>query len=912
MKSSSYLTGILCATLTAISMNGATSEPMLFYCDDAVEAFPREEVDSITFSRYDIDSVLCNSLATQIVWSGGLPTRYPIETTDSVLFASPVKNKLLPGVREIKGALWDHVISCEDNHILHISPSIPEDLIPRTGEKLVTTEMSTKFPIGFIGEVQTVSRTPDEIVVDCEQLGLTDVYSSFSGIFDSDITNNGQIEDNSGEENQPARLNPVPAPQAVKGKLDLTLPTFRNTVSLGASTLGGLLDLNIGLNNSFTFELTPTLHVRTFTMIESLGKLNTSSRITADLHCRETLNSNLTVNYSHDWDLTRGMIMKPVAPGLMLYMEGGMTLSANGQCAIESESNQHFRLSAVASMTTEGTKRKIRPTLGMRLVDSGSSYSGAVGSATVSLGGYLEVGLAAIHKDLLNVHARAEFGARAMLDASVEDWEIECSRGIAANMYNKLSKEDAFQFGSYTAATLGAEALGGTISANLDLLDSFQPLFRTSILPRFRDVRANRREGYPSIVDVSADIVPGLLNCTYGWKMIERPDEEHYRLLDEKTGLTDKSAKTTFNNVSYDSERYFVPTLQLPNNMTIAARPHGQTGTVETDCLEARFEDEYFTVDAKYKDDVMNMTTGYNPIPDCQFRPCFELSLPFDSFDYESIINDTEDIVELGYYIHCEYPNSSFDIESFINGNWGNHYEQAPWHLLLDMGDLVYIPIYENGKWLIDPSTKRHTFCLPPNVHPGVLELSENSVLLYAYGFTGIYVKRKGWNPDSVDGKAVVNITPWIWRDIDTNMSPTYQMTSSSISILDREKPTFEITLSLKMNRGKYLTRNADIIYFPPSRIRECYLPFAYKDLIYQHLFDRYPEKDTMSLTAFKYRDYFDNITFQPYFLHDMKYSIENCSNYLYATINWRWSDGSSPEEQHMIITGASTEIRDK
>lgn len=901
MKTTSYITGILCAAFTAISMNGATSEPMLFYCDDVVEAYPREEVDSITFSRYDMDSVLCNHLATQIVWTKGLRTRYPIETIDSVLFASTVKNQLLPRVREIKGTLWDHVISCEDNHILHINPSIPEDLIPRTGEKLVTTEMSDKFPVGFIGEVQTIDRTANDIVVDCEQIGLTDVYSSFSGFFESDITNNGQIEDNGGTENQPSQLNPSPKPQALTGSLNLTLPTFRKTVSLGASTLGGLLDLNIGLDNSFTFELSPTLRVRTFAMIESFGKLYTSSRIIADIHCRETLSSNMSVNYSHDWDMTRGQLIKPVAPGIMLYLEGGMTFSANGQWALESESNQHFRLSAHTTMTTGGAKNTIKPTLDMRLVDNNSSHPGAVGSANVSMGGYLELGLAAIHKNLLNVHARAEFGVKTTLDASVEDWEIECSQGIAANMYNALTKEDSFQFGSYNAATLGAEGPGGIVSANLELHNSFKPIFQTSILPRFRNIKAKRREIYPRIVDVSADIVPGLLNCKYGWKMIEFPDENHYilldELLDERTYLYPDNISTSFYEVPYDSERFIIPTLHLPNNMTIATYPYGEPGTTETDYLEAQFEDEYITVDAEFIDDVI---TSSKPNTD-RCKPWVELSLPFDAFDYESFLNNQEDVDELGLYIKFQSPKDNFDIDAFINGkNWDSNYERYPWHLF--SGEYVLIPIYKDGKWLINPSTKRYSFRMPDN-YIGIQNLSETSALLYAHGFTGLYARGEKLYPNVSDRTSIVNIHPWIWTDTDTRTKHSYTITSSSIKILNREERTGEVTFSLKRQNCKYPIRMQGM--FPPGSIYKFWLG---RDLTYQHLFDRYPTKDTEEQLAFKCLNHYDNISFEP-FLDEKEesYHLDKCSNHLIITTTFRYD----PYTGKNILNSASSRISD-
>lgn len=296
MRRQKIISAIILAAAAALGATAADTTPMLVFCDDQFSAFTRAEVDSVTFSRFDMDSVLRDQIATQVLWSDGHPSRFPIELTDSVSFATP-DNNLLPGVREIKGALWDYVISCENGSVLHINPSIPEELLPRRGEKLVTTEMSAKFPAGFIGEVNSVDRSASEITVDCEPLGLSDVYSSFFGVFDREIANSGELSEATDPDEPQSRS---AGQRAVTDDYTFKLPTFGNTIGLGYSvTLPG--NINFGGAASLSVSVSPTVRVKTFVLIESFGRVFSTSRIIADFECEQTLSASYSGGYSRDF-----------------------------------------------------------------------------------------------------------------------------------------------------------------------------------------------------------------------------------------------------------------------------------------------------------------------------------------------------------------------------------------------------------------------------------------------------------------------------------------------------------------------------------------------------------------------------------------------------------------------------------
>lgn len=148
--------------------------------DGQFNAFFRDEVDSIAYSCYDIDSVYYDDVVTQVVYTQDSIYRIPLAAIDSVGFVQPetiYKDDAIP----LTGNLFDYLISA-DGLCLTFNPSIPLSLLPKVDDKLVTTELTDKLPCGFLGIVRDVSNGADGFCVCCDSLALEDAVTQFYGV----------------------------------------------------------------------------------------------------------------------------------------------------------------------------------------------------------------------------------------------------------------------------------------------------------------------------------------------------------------------------------------------------------------------------------------------------------------------------------------------------------------------------------------------------------------------------------------------------------------------------------------------------------------------------------------------------------------------------------------------------------
>ncbi len=749
MRRQKIISAIILAAAAALGATAADTTPMLVFCDDQFSAFTRAEVDSVTFSRFDMDSVLRDQIATQVLWSDGHPSRFPIELTDSVSFATP-DNNLLPGVREIKGALWDYVISCENGSVLHINPSIPEELLPRRGEKLVTTEMSAKFPAGFIGEVNSVDRSASEITVDCEPLGLSDVYSSFFGVFDREIANSGELSEATDPDEPQSRS---AGQRAVTDDYTFKLPTFGNTIGLGYSvTLPG--NINFGGAASLSVSVSPTVRVKTFVLIESFGRVFSTSRIIADFECEQTLSASYSGGYSRDFPFWSPPAVN-VAPGVAFFLEGGINVNVSGTWGTEITNRQHYRLAALTSLTTGGAKSALNPTCSFRLVGEQRNIQNTIGSGSISVGAYVKCGIAALHKEVANVNIGANLEAALEFDAGVTEDDWASAEDATPAVYNKLSKEDAIKFGVYTGATVQAEALGGRLEDHFNLIRTYRPILQSSIIPRFRNTQVERRDDALNIVDVSADVTPGLIDCALGWRPAYVDENDRLVIVSdkEKRDLRPGTLSTSISNISLDKKWRVFPTVKVFNRY-ITASPSALVDDEANDCVQAKFIENYYAIASKDADKL-----NANPYLTLGTNIWTALSIPIESFDFSTL--NLDEIKEVGYYI-VNFSYTKELVEQFEKGEYRNdlNYLNNDYSRYLYLNENYQLPIYREGECISNPNINELIGGIKSKRFAYNSDKSESVDLAGAYG---VYIKSKYDQADALTAH------PWVLHEYRSN-----------------------------------------------------------------------------------------------------------------------------------------------
>ena len=149
----------------------ADDEVMYVYLSDgSFRGFYNAEIDSISYSHYDLDSIWHEEMVTQDVWSRDTVERISLYMVDSISYSLPettYKDNVI-----ILDERYQPYILVHDSLTITFSPSLPDYLRPSVGNVLLYEGSNELFPYGFSGIVTQINGD----VVLCDSASLEDVY----------------------------------------------------------------------------------------------------------------------------------------------------------------------------------------------------------------------------------------------------------------------------------------------------------------------------------------------------------------------------------------------------------------------------------------------------------------------------------------------------------------------------------------------------------------------------------------------------------------------------------------------------------------------------------------------------------------------------------------------------------------
>ena len=159
------LLGLFCVNANA------DEDVMLFFLNDgSFEGFYRDEIDSISYSHYDEDSIWHSEVVMQNIWLRDSVCKIPIDMIDSIRYELP-KTEYKSNVIRLDERYTPY-ISSSDGMSVTFSSNLPASLRPNEGDVLLYEGSSDIFPNGFAGKVtQSGGGT-----VSCDSVSVEDVY----------------------------------------------------------------------------------------------------------------------------------------------------------------------------------------------------------------------------------------------------------------------------------------------------------------------------------------------------------------------------------------------------------------------------------------------------------------------------------------------------------------------------------------------------------------------------------------------------------------------------------------------------------------------------------------------------------------------------------------------------------------
>ncbi len=150
--------------------------------DGKISAFLSNEVDSLKYSNVDLEGKKHENNIIQEVWTPDSVYRIPLSVIDSISVHT-LETEFAPEVKHLYPDYVPYIKGSRDM-TLRFSTELPYKMNIKKGDILLYDRFDDLFENGFAGRV--ISITNDGALnVECEQVGLADIYQQFLGFGES-------------------------------------------------------------------------------------------------------------------------------------------------------------------------------------------------------------------------------------------------------------------------------------------------------------------------------------------------------------------------------------------------------------------------------------------------------------------------------------------------------------------------------------------------------------------------------------------------------------------------------------------------------------------------------------------------------------------------------------------------------
>ncbi len=581
MKRRLYLILLFIAVTFCATAQNVGDAFYVYRNDGKVNVFMRNQIEKMEYSNEDENGNAYDEIVTQLVFTPDSVYYIPIASIDSVGFVTP-ENKYRPEVRQIEGELRSYVIS-QDDHTILFSSGIPVNIMPKIGDKLVTLEMSDVFPIGFAGEVTSVTTKSNGVEVVCAPVALEDVFEYYYG--GSEIEWDGQNmapQTIGNTQNRRAPFSP--------GRINFSLfdnYDFTNSYQKNDELSFDLSELKANV------AVTPTLNGIGYVVVNPTYGVNVSLTVTGEYDLEENFSLKGGLTWKKDITLPApyDRFFWPIAPLVDVYLKLGVFVQAQGEFAVNQQWTQKYRSAFHWEYSSKG-EEMLKPV--NRVIPVSSGHSGeAMLSGSIGAGVFLEVGFDFIHTkkaDLANVNLRGEFGANLQGDLVLTKTDMETAKTSTA-IYESL-RDTKLSLNWFYGVTANAQFWKWSTSHDVNLgsikLNNQGEIISYALAPTFSNVSATRQESASTNVDAKATISGRSLKVDAGF-MLKDKDGEDVSGVYVLTGYSGSQQQLTytFQNVNTAEDYRVYPALKWMGCYVLAS-PYAEVEKKgETTCPDA-------------------------------------------------------------------------------------------------------------------------------------------------------------------------------------------------------------------------------------------------------------------------------------------------------------------------------------
>lgn len=483
----------------------------VYRSDGMINTFFRNEVDSMAYSYYDIDSTLYDEVVTQVIYTPDSIYRFHLAEIDSIGFVTP-DTKYQPGVVRLEGTIRDYIIG-SDSLSVFFRPDTPSGILPKIGDKLVTTEVSETFIGGFLGQVEEREQRQDTIAVHCCAIGIEEVFECFY------YTTDGELQSESSRAN------------AIGWNWDSYYApgpfVFSSTTFLNASLKPIICPFKV--RSSFNFSVAPMWKSKGSIIVHPLLGVVVSADIRQDISFAEDWAFSGELDKTHDFPpFFQGSY--PIMPFVTLYGNLGVFVKANAKLAFE----EHCKQDLGCNIHYEASYRPLLPApfqASIPKINISKVSFTTEHEEKLMLDGYLaaglygEVGIAPLlSRHILSAGFRFEGGAKLGGDVMIYDSDSEDAL-VSTSTYKRIRAGELY-LKPFCKVGMQAKLLF-VGEGEVDLYEHEWDLGKFKLVPDFSNTTLTRDEDTPSTLWAATTASgPTIVPSTLGFKLFENGEEE--------------------------------------------------------------------------------------------------------------------------------------------------------------------------------------------------------------------------------------------------------------------------------------------------------------------------------------------------------------------------------------------------
>lgn len=503
----------VCSNLATLFAQDRQQAFFVYRNDGDFNVFFFNNVDSITYSKLDTDSVLCDDYVTQEVWTTDSVFRIPTAAIDSVAF-KPLPTIYKDNVEVIDKDLFAYVVSV-DSLTINFSPDLPKSMTPKVGQKLVREGFDDTFPNGFGGIIKNVTTTGENIVVDCDSIGLGDIYEQYfytTSLYATDLA----------QEQSKARA--IINPDTYFSET-INLPSWSGDLNVTQLEIEPSDDVTISLGGGIGYTVDPTLRID-YCLIFSkdIGNsftLSVKGRFDYSLHAGVSGSIELkkdfpVFNYSKPKIYLGG--------GTFFYLNPGLFFEASGDASFNLIYNGAIEAYFYFKRDSKYSDNQVEPTFTIKPAKTDKptiegEYKGTIG---LSIGVFSGFGLTVGHEILDKLEFREEGGLNLEYSA-----KLPTSYGDFNTIAYEALREQSLNLSLYEGKSLDLSILGFNYPLNLQRTNSIT-LLSKKFVPTFSNVKYDEPK-QDNNVKISSEVSEELLKpLKLGFTVIDDDDNSVY------------------------------------------------------------------------------------------------------------------------------------------------------------------------------------------------------------------------------------------------------------------------------------------------------------------------------------------------------------------------------------------------